>query len=86
MSEYPPDFNYKSLVTENDIILEKLILEKYSEEASLYAAEEHLFTIAKKNFSEYMDKVKKKLKKNLAEQNFIEEIQQLNFDQNLPRL
>lgn len=86
MCEFPPDFDYESLVTENDRILKKLILEKYSEDTAFNAMEEYHFDDAGKSFSQYMDKVKKLLKKNLPEQDFIEEIQQLNFEEHLPIL
>ena len=76
MSEFPPGFDYETLITDEDRALRKLALTLYSEDAADYIAEK--YTIAA-DWQSYDDKVRNLISRKLPEAEFIKEIQQLNF-------
>ncbi len=76
MSEFPPGFDYETLITDEDRELRRLALAQYSEDAADYIAEK--YTIAD-NWQSYDDKVRNLISRTLPEAEFIREIQQLNF-------
>ena len=76
MSDFPPGFDYETLITDEDRALRKLALTLYSEDAADYIAEK--YTIAN-NWQNYADKVTNLISRKLPEAEFIREIQQLNL-------
>ncbi len=77
MSDYPPGFDYETLVSNDDRHLRKLALEIYSSDAADWILEEHM--IAPTGWEEYKQKVKELLEQKLSEESFITKIRQLNF-------
>ncbi len=76
MSDFPPGFDYETLITDEDRELQRLALAQYSKDAAEYIAEK--YTIAD-NWQSYDDKVRNLISRKLPEAEFIREIQQLNF-------
>lgn len=76
MSDFPPGFDYETLITDEDRELRRLTLAQYSEDAADYIAEK--YTIAD-NWQSYDDEVRNLISRKLPEAEFIREIQQLNF-------
>lgn len=76
MSDFPPGFDYETLITDEDRELRKLALTLYSEDAADYIAEKYTID---DNWQSYDDKVRNLISRKLPEAEFIREIQQLNL-------
>ena len=85
MCEFPPGFDYETLVTDEDRELRKLALTLYSEDAAEYISEKYVIVPLSSdnpklcaNWTEYVRKVRELIARKLPETEFIKEIQQLN--------
>lgn len=86
MCEFPPEFDYETLVTDEDRELRKLALTLYSEDAAEYISEKYVIAPLScddpelcANWTEYARKIRELIACKLPETEFIKEIQQLNL-------
>lgn len=86
MSDFPPGFDYETLITDEDRELRRLALTLYSEDAAEYISEKYAIVPLSSddpelcaNWTEYVRKVRDLITRKLPETEFIKEIQQLNY-------
>ncbi|MGF0036482.1 hypothetical protein HF882_06775 [Victivallis vadensis] len=85
MSEFPPGFDYETLITDEDRELRKLALALYSEDAADKIREKYIVAPSDNDpelcasWTEYVRKVRELIARKLPETEFIKKIEQLNL-------
>lgn len=90
MSDFPPGFDYETLITDEDRELRKTVLAHYSDDATECILDKYMIAGTGNNqelcnnWMKYERQVRELIGRKLQEAEFIREIRQLNFK--TPRL